>query len=94
MCITISYRKVRVFKSQNICLTAEKSFDSIVKGGRQTLVNGNYAYYHYMQDGFDDNMWGCAYRSLQTLCSWFILQGYTGKSVPTHTEIQQVTKLE
>ena len=43
-----------------------------------------------MQDNFDDNMWGCAYRSLQTICSWFILQGYTTKPVPTHAQIQQV----
>jgi hypothetical protein len=43
-----------------------------------------------MQDNFDDNMWGCAYRSLQTVCSWFILQGYTTKPVPTHSQIQQV----
>lgn len=62
----------------------------LVKGGQQTLVDGHYAYYHYMQDNFDDNQWGCAYRSLQTLCSWFILQGYTTKPVPTHPRIQQV----
>ncbi|CAF0812360.1 unnamed protein product [Adineta steineri] len=66
-----------------------KNLPAKVKGGEQTLVNGHYAYYHYMQDNFDDNMWGCAYRSLQTLCSWFVLQGYTTKSVPTHTQIQQ-----
>lgn len=35
--------------------------------------------------------WGCAYRSLQTLWSWFKLQGYTGLPVPTHREIQQVS---
>jgi hypothetical protein len=62
----------------------------LVKGGEQTLIDGHYAYYHYMQDNFDDNMWGCAYRSLQTLSSWFILQGYTTKPVPTHAQIQQV----
>ena len=33
--------------------------------------------------------WGCAYRSLQTLWSWFFFQGYTGKTIPTHLEIQQ-----
>ena len=61
-----------------------------VRDGRQTFVDGHYAYYHYMQDNFDDNQWGCAYRSLQTLCSWFVLQGYTRKPVPTHSQIQQV----
>jgi len=24
-----------------------------------------------MQDKFDDNGWGCAYRSFQTIVSWF-----------------------
>ncbi len=33
--------------------------------------------------------WGCAYRSLQTLWSWFLLQGYTDKPVPRHKEIQE-----
>ena len=43
-----------------------------------------------MQDNFNDNGWGCAYRSFQTIFSWFKLQGLTQKSVPTHKEIQQV----
>ena len=34
-------------------------------------------------------MWGCAYRSLQTLASWFLLQMYTSKAPPTHKQIQQ-----
>lgn len=33
--------------------------------------------------------WGCAYRSLQTLCSWFRHQGYTCRAPPSHREIQQ-----
>lgn len=59
-----------------------------VNDSKQYLVNGKYTYHHYMQDGFDDNGWGCAYRSLQTLCSWFRWQGYTERTVPTHREIQ------
>lgn len=42
-----------------------------------------------MQDNFDDNGWGCAYRSLQTLCSWFKYQGYTPTNVPSHRDIQK-----
>ena len=34
-------------------------------------------------------VWGCAYRSLQTLVSWFLLQMYTSKAPPTHLQIQQ-----
>lgn len=53
------------------------------------LVQGLYAYHHYMQDNFDDNGWGCAYRSLQTIFSWFRLQGYTEHVVPSHRKIQE-----
>ncbi|XP_074650060.1 ufm1-specific protease 2-like [Tubulanus polymorphus] len=56
--------------------------------GEDYLVYGLYAYHHYMQDRIDDNGWGCAYRSLQTLISWFNHQGYTNISIPTHQEIQ------
>nr|CAH0101801.1 unnamed protein product [Daphnia galeata] len=58
-------------------------------GSDVALVQGRYAYHHYMQDNFDDNGWGCAYRSLQSIISWFRLQGYANRTVPTHQEIQQ-----
>ena len=57
--------------------------------GSTRITKGIYSYHHYMQDKFNDNKWGCAYRSLQTIISWFIHQGYTTKHVPTHREIQQ-----
>ncbi|XP_017275604.1 ufm1-specific protease 2 [Kryptolebias marmoratus] len=57
--------------------------------GKVYLVQGIYSYHHYMQDRVDDNGWGCAYRSLQTICSWFQQQGYVERCVPTHREIQQ-----
>ncbi|KAL2515405.1 putative Ufm1-specific protease [Forsythia ovata] len=60
-----------------------------VSGGFVSLVQGSYEYYHYLQDGFDDSGWGCAYRSLQTIISWFRLQHYTSVHVPSHREIQQ-----
>jgi hypothetical protein len=42
-----------------------------VKGGEVSAVQGMYSYHHYMQDRIDDSGWGCAYRSLQTVVSWF-----------------------
>ncbi|XP_055449570.1 ufm1-specific protease 2 [Psammomys obesus] len=60
-----------------------------IDGSMICMVQGIYAYHHYMQDRIDDNGWGCAYRSLQTICSWFRHQGYTERSIPTHREIQQ-----
>eukprot|EP00095_Tigriopus_kingsejongensis_P012382 maker-scaffold190_size271632-snap-gene-1.35 protein:Tk12382 transcript:maker-scaffold190_size271632-snap-gene-1.35-mRNA-1 annotation:"conserved hypothetical protein" len=58
-------------------------------GGKVYLVQGTYSYHHYMQDKFNDDGWGCAYRSLQTLVSWFRHQGYTGTAIPTHGQIQK-----
>ena len=53
------------------------------------MVQGEYEYYHYLQDKVNDNGWGCAYRSLQTICSWFRRQGYSSKPDPSHVEVQQ-----
>jgi len=55
-----------------------------------SLIDGSYEYYHYLHDGIDDNGWGCAYRSLQTIFSWYKLQQYSSIDVPSHREIQQV----
>lgn len=60
-----------------------------VSGGVTSTVQGSYDYHHYLQDGIDDSGWGCAYRSLQTIISWFRLQLYTSIDIPTHREIQQ-----
>ena len=66
--------------------------------GVRYSVTGDYLYYHYLQDGKDDNGWGCAYRSMQTLLSHLLLNSsYTGvstlkikgKEVPNHKDIQQ-----
>ncbi|VDK55231.1 unnamed protein product [Cylicostephanus goldi] len=57
--------------------------------GVVATVKGDYNYHHYMQDGMDDSGWGCAYRSLQSIWSWFILNGFTDKPVPTHLDIQK-----
>lgn len=60
-----------------------------ISDGKQYLVQGRYAYYHYLQQNISDNGWGCAYRSLQTICSWFQLQGYTEAMPPSHLQIQE-----
>jgi hypothetical protein len=58
------------------------------KVGTVHRIHGAYEYCHYMQDGVDDSGWGCAYRSLQTICSWFKLQGFSARDPPSHKEIQ------
>ena len=61
-----------------------------VQGGQVHLVQGAYDYCHYMQDKFDDNGWGCMYRSYQTVVSWFRHQCYTSLPIQSHVEIQSM----
>lgn len=61
----------------------------VPKYSQTEVVEGHYEYRHYMQEGFNDDGWGCAYRSLQTIVSWFRLHGFTSNKVPSHKEIQE-----
>uniref|UniRef100_A0A182K082 Probable Ufm1-specific protease 2 n=1 Tax=Anopheles christyi TaxID=43041 RepID=A0A182K082_9DIPT len=76
------------FKASKQLINPHESLSVPHPDGRTAVVDGVYTYHHYMQDNFDDNGWGCAYRSLQTLVSWFNLQGYSAGTIPTHSEIQ------
>ncbi|KAH7829506.1 putative UFSP, UFM1 processing protease [Monocercomonoides exilis] len=53
------------------------------------LVSGSYTYYHYDQQGENDAGWGCAYRSLQTLCSWLQFQRYGDADPPRLDDIKE-----
>jgi len=77
-------------------LNIHENLKTIPIGYRYT-VSGDYLYFHYGQDATDDNGWGCAYRSMQTLLSHLLLNSsYTGvhqlkttdDKVPSHREIQ------
>lgn len=60
---------MQLFKNiQNVSIN---QFIFLVKDGQISIVKGTYTFYHYGQGGFNDHQWGCAYRSLQTLYSWF-----------------------
>lgn len=52
-------------------------YNMLVENGIKYLVRGDYVYHHYMQNGYDDKGWGCAYRSFMTVLSWLIENGYT-----------------
>ncbi|KAJ8717770.1 hypothetical protein PYW07_005700 [Mythimna separata] len=63
----------------------------IAKGsGKTYLVSGQYEYYHYLCDGFDDRGWGCGYRTLQTVCSWLTDNQNSDVKVPSIREIQEI----
>ena len=59
-------------------------------GSEEAVVQGAYDYYHYGVDGFADDGWGCAYRSLQTVLSWFRYQRLFSGDVPSLRKIQQI----
>ncbi|KPI88232.1 hypothetical protein ABL78_2656 [Leptomonas seymouri] len=59
-------------------------------GAETLLTSGSYDYYHYRVDGFRDDGWGCAYRSLQTLLSWFQHAGYMTEPIPSIRRIQAI----
>lgn len=50
-------------------------------------VEGHYLYYHYNQQQFTDKGWGCAYRSLQTLCSYFVMNHFYDMRIPTVIDV-------
>jgi hypothetical protein len=83
-----SNRQWSPWKQESIVVNPHSSL-KFISIGEVATVSGSYGYYHYMQDNFDDNGWGCAYRSLQTIWSWYIYQGYTTLPVPSHRQIQQ-----
>jgi hypothetical protein len=78
-------------KLNNVHLFCRTSGLPININSKMRLVKGTYTYYHYMQDGFNDDLWGCAYRSLQTLISYcrYNQLSATSRSVPTIPQIQQ-----
>ncbi|XQJ30730.1 Peptidase family C78, putative [Leishmania guyanensis] len=59
-------------------------------GAETVLTSGAYDYYHYRVDGFRDDGWGCAYRSLQTVLSWFQHAGLIRAAMPSIREIQEI----
>lgn len=66
-----------------------------VKGTTHGIIDGIYTYHHYMQERFNDNGWGCAYRSLQTIISWFKHQGYIySPDVKRHEANQEAKTLK
>ncbi|XP_075165757.1 putative Ufm1-specific protease 1 [Haematobia irritans] len=56
------------------------------------LTRGNFTYFHYGCDGFHDNGWGCAYRTLQSMISWILNKRKWNSSlnIPSLREIQEI----
>ncbi|XP_058129611.1 ufm1-specific protease 2 [Anopheles ziemanni] len=86
------FRKANAYRFQTgkLLLNPHETLTVPYPDGKTAVVDGAYTYHHYLQDDFDDKGWGCAYRSLQTLVSWFNIQGYSANAkIPSHTEIQK-----
>ena len=57
-------------------------------GSSYRVCLDGYDFYFYGCDGFDDHGWGCAYRSIQTIASWWYSRS------PTIPEIQAILGTE
>ena len=64
---------------------------SLPETSKTSYVKGIYEYHHYMQDGYNDDGWGCAYRSFQTLYSWYLLNDLIkdAETTPSIVDIQK-----
>ncbi|CAH8579893.1 unnamed protein product [Schistosoma margrebowiei] len=51
---------------------------------------GSCYYYHYGAQGVNDQGWGCGYRTLQTILSWYKLTKSCPFDVPTLLEVQNI----
>lgn len=53
-------------------------------------IEGDYFYFHTNMDKFNDKHWGNGYRALQTMLSWFLLNGYSNFEIPNLEDIQKI----
>ncbi|KAK3853388.1 hypothetical protein Pcinc_040071 [Petrolisthes cinctipes] len=78
-------RKVRMVGGQDYTmelLSNVHEWLQLPEGVTEALtVSGDYLYFHYGCDGFDDRGWGCGYRTLMSLCSW--VRGQLAIAAPT-----------
>ena len=96
------FRRMNKFKFEDDKTLNKGPLTNVHKGLEQgirsneaevSLIEGTYTYHHYMQDRFDDDGWGCAYRSLQTLISWFryaIIISYNPKRKEVKSVLQKI----
>ncbi|XP_053677239.1 probable Ufm1-specific protease 1 [Anopheles nili] len=68
--------------SKNLLLNVHSNLEPPKPDGSTVLMRGNYQYYHYGCDGFQDMGWGCGYRTLQSICSWILENGSPDTSQP------------
>jgi len=87
--LSIKLNNIHRYVKQPPVLQQQSSSSSIIKC---VTVKGTYTYYHYLQDKVQDEGWGCAYRSCQTLLSYLkhnhlsLVQFH----VPTFAEMQEI----
>ncbi|KAI3390057.1 hypothetical protein SNEBB_002171 [Seison nebaliae] len=81
---------LNIHEHVNDLLKNDDSDDDYITG----VIQGDYLYYHYCQDKtVDDVGWACAYRSLQTLCSWYYLKEINGRQLAIPPSIKQIQKI-
>ena len=68
-------------------LVSASEFEGELDGANEHhLTAGRLRYYHYGVDGFRDHGWGCGYRTIQTMLSWYA----PSTPPPTIPELQAI----
>lgn len=70
------------------------SSPNVDEGHHLSLLRGDFQYFHYGCDNFQDHGWGCAYRTLQTMSSWILDR--SGRSIPEQksTDIPSLPEIQ
>lgn len=88
--LSILHKPLKGFKAKSVPSSNALDIPDNFLDVEVSACKPHFFYFHYLQDNEKDEGWGCAYRSLQTLFSWFLLQGLTSKAVPSILEIQKI----
>ena len=83
---------MKVFQSEESSLLTDIHYSIKAFPAGSVVCSDGYEYYHYRCDGFDDMGWGCAYRSIQTISSWFAFNYNALRKVPTILQIQEALR--
>ena len=81
-----------IFNSESSGLVRDPHYQIPTWPSDCVVVQDGSDYHHYRVDGYDDSGWGCAYRSTQTILSWFMNNFNLVKRIPTVEDMQQVLR--
>ncbi|XP_052871990.1 probable Ufm1-specific protease 1 [Anopheles cruzii] len=81
-------------EEKSLLLNVHSNLEPPKPDGNTYLMRGNYHYYHYGCDGFQDMGWGCGYRTLQSICSWIIQSGGSARTATSGCDVPNIPTIQ